>query len=136
MDLITKISILVICVLGAGYAFAKNFKSIKVTDLHKAMNQESEFNGVVLDVRTPKEVASGILKGAIIKNAHSKDIRSFVENLDKTKEYYVYCHSGVRSLAIIKLMKQFNVKGVNINGGISAWKKSGFPVVDKNTSPM
>lgn len=114
-----------------GSLFVKDSKSIKVNDLNKAMNDKNDFKGVVLDVRTPKEVESGILSGAVVKNAFSKEIKEFVKNLDPSRDYYVYCHSGVRSLGVVKLMNNYDIKGINISGGISAWKKAGYPIVDK-----
>ena len=45
-----------------------------------------------------------------------------VENLDKDLNYYVYCHSGVRSVQACQIMKTFGINNVyNLLGGISEW---------------
>ena len=54
-----------------------------------------------------------------------KDPKSFIEeieNLDKDLNYYVYCHSGVRSVQACQIMKTFGINNVyNLLGGISEW---------------
>ncbi|MBR9847494.1 MAG: rhodanese-like domain-containing protein [Algicola sp.] len=85
---------------------------------------EADTNAVVLDVRTPEEVAQGI-----IPNAKHIDIfkgQGFideVEQLDKTKTYFVYCKAGGRSGQACAVMNQlgFN-KTYNLLGGFSEWQ--------------
>lgn len=85
---------------------------------------KADNNAVVLDVRTPEEVAEGI-----IPNAKHIDIfkgQGFIEEiqqLDKTKTYFVYCKAGGRSGQACAVMNQlgFN-KTYNLLGGFSEWK--------------
>mgnify|MGYP006264303443 FL=1 len=45
-----------------------------------------------------------------------------IDNLDKTKNYYVYCHSGVRSVQACQIMASFGFSNLfNLLGGISDW---------------
>ena len=78
---------------------------------------------VLLDVRTLEEVEDGI-----IPNAKHIDIymgQGFIdelEKLDKSKSYYVYCRSGVRSVQACTLMKQLGFETTyNLLGGFSNW---------------
>ena len=78
---------------------------------------------VLLDVRTLEEVEDGI-----IPNAKHIDIymgQGFIdelEKLDKSKNYYVYCRSGVRSVQACTLMKQLGFETTyNLLGGFSNW---------------
>ena len=80
--------------------------------------------GVILDVRTPHEVEEGI-----IPNAQHLDIQnapSFMEGaqeLDKAKNYYVYCRSGGRSAQACMIMESMGFKNTyNLLGGFSEWK--------------
>ena len=46
-----------------------------------------------------------------------------VEELDKSKNYYVYCHSGGRSAQACAVMNQLGfVNTFNLLGGISNWE--------------
>ena len=45
-----------------------------------------------------------------------------MENLNKDLNYYVYCHSGTRSVQACQIMKTFGINNVyNLLGGISEW---------------
>ncbi|WP_053991501.1 rhodanese-like domain-containing protein [Mangrovimonas sp. TPBH4] len=81
-------------------------------------------NAVVLDVRTQDEVD----EEGIIPNAIHIDIykgQGFIyelENLDKSKSYYVYCRSGNRSGQACAIMNQLGFeKTNNLLGGFSEW---------------
>ena len=83
----------------------------------------SDNNSVILDVRTEQEVAEGI-----IPNAKHIDIymgQGFVEaieQLDKSKNYYVYCRSGGRSAQACAVMQQMGFEHTyNLIGGFSEW---------------
>ncbi len=84
---------------------------------------ESGENLEILDVRTPDEFQEGHIPGA-----HNIDIykgQGFLDeinNLDKSKEYFVYCRSGARSAQACALMQQQGIeKSYNLMGGITEW---------------
>ena len=78
---------------------------------------------VLLDVRTLEEVEDGIIPNA--KHIDSYMGQGFIdelEKLDKSKNYYVYCRSGVRSVQACTLMKQLGFETTyNLLGGFSNW---------------
>lgn len=80
-------------------------------------------SGVIIDVRTNEEFESGYIKGAIL--ADIQDPHSFtekVQELDKSKDYYVYCRSGKRSLLACQVMESMGFEKVtNLEGGILSW---------------
>jgi len=79
---------------------------------------------VVLDVRTPEEVADGIIPNAIhIDIFKGQGFIDEVQELDKTKTYFVYCKAGARSGQACAVMNQlgFN-KTYNLLGGFSQWQ--------------
>jgi len=86
--------------------------------------------GQVLDVRTPEEWAEGIINGAIKMNYYDKDFSKQLDKLDKTKPVYVYCKVGGRSGSAAKELEKKGFKLVyNLDGGIKAWDKEGYPKV-------
>ena len=53
---------------------------------------------------------------------HRVSIKDLLENLNKVLNYYVYCHSGIRSVQACQIMKTFGINNVyNLLGGISEW---------------
>lgn len=80
-------------------------------------------NAVILDVRTAEEFANGYIKDAILIDV--QDPQNFTEKvseLDKTKDYYVYCRSGKRSLLACQVMQSMGFSNLtNLEGGILSW---------------
>lgn len=84
---------------------------------------KEDANGIILDVRTEEEVAEGRIPNS--KNLDIYKGQEFVdelEKLDKSKNYYVYCRSGKRSVQAATLMDQMGFeKTYNLLGGYSEW---------------
>ncbi|MCC5923320.1 MAG: rhodanese-like domain-containing protein [Crocinitomicaceae bacterium] len=82
-----------------------------------------EENAVILDVRTPGEWAEGIIAGA--QKLNIMDTQNFVaeiEQMDKSKSYFIYCRSGNRSGQACQIMEQFGFeKTYNLVGGVMEW---------------
>ena len=81
-------------------------------------------NAVILDVRTQEEVDEGHIPNAkVIDIYKGQEFVNELEQLDKSKNYYVYCRSGARSAQACTLMDQmgFN-KTFNLLGGFSQWE--------------
>ena len=81
----------------------------------------------LLDVRTPGEVAEGMVAGAQHINVHDADFgtRAAAE-LDKETPVAVYCKSGGRSARAAQTLVDLGFKTVyNYTGGMSEWKSEG-----------
>jgi phage shock protein E len=92
---------------------------------------EATPDGVVLDVRTPEEVAEGVIAEAKVIDYKNSDFDQQIESLDKEKPYFVYCASGGRSGKTASLMKEKGFKNVySLEGGLTAWKEQGLEVVN------
>ena len=89
---------------------------------------------VILDVRTPEEVAEGHLAGAKNIDVQNELFQQNIEQLDKNKTYLLYCRSGKRTAVAGAKMKAAGFKKVYmLDGGITSWKEKGKPVTnDKN----
>lgn len=89
----------------------------------------SDKSGVIIDLRTPDEVAKGYIKGATFLDWLSKDNEAMVAKLDKNKTYYIYCAAGGRSGDCAAYMEKKGFKRVyNLEKGFSDWKKKGMPI--------
>lgn len=84
---------------------------------------QSEGKALVMDVRTPGEVADGHIKGAaIFADINGSTFQEDIAKLDKSKPYLVYCRSGARSGRAAQMMIDAGFTTVyNLNGGISNW---------------
>jgi rhodanese-related sulfurtransferase len=83
---------------------------------------------VILDVRTPDEVHQGYLKGAVNFDFNAPEFNILITGMDKTKPYFVYCGSGVRSGKAADKMRDLDFQKVYLlDGGIKAWKEEGLP---------
>ena len=80
-------------------------------------------NAVVMDVRTEAEVADGVIVNAIhIDIYKGQGFINEIEDLDKSKSYYVYCRSGNRSGQACKIMEQLGFENAyNLEGGMLQW---------------
>ncbi len=84
---------------------------------------EEDNNSVVLDVRTQGEVDDGIIPNAINIDIYlGQEFIDEIEQLDKTKNYYVYCRSGGRSGQACTIMNQLGFENAyNLIGGFTEW---------------
>ena len=85
---------------------------------------ERDPNAVILDVRTPEECNEGYIPKAInIDIYKGQGFIYAVDELDKTKNYYVYCAAGSRSANACNIMKELDfANAYNLIGGISEWE--------------
>ncbi|MCS4433167.1 rhodanese-like domain-containing protein [Aquiflexum gelatinilyticum] len=87
-------------------------------------------NGIVLDVRTPEEVAQGIIPDAYVIDIYQSGFEEKLQSLPKDKEVYVYCAVGGRSRQAAEiLLNNGFTKVYNLSGGIVDWRRNGFEVV-------
>ena len=99
--------------------------SLEAKDFKQSL--EANPDAVILDVRTPPEVAEGVIPGAINIDYNAPDFSEKISALDKSKHYYVYCMAGVRSSKALDQMKDEGFTSViNLDGGYKSWVKNGY----------
>jgi rhodanese-related sulfurtransferase len=77
---------------------------------------------VVLDVRTPKEVAAGKVAEAVVIDYFGSSFESELGKLDKSKQWLVYCKVGGRSSKAAQQMIDMGFEKVyNLDGGYTSW---------------
>lgn len=103
-----------------------------VTNLEPKLFQEKSTNGIILDVRTPEEVAAGKISGAITMDFQESDFLSKAKELSKDKEIYIYCAVGGRSSKAAEIFIQEGfTKVYHLSGGINAWAEAGLPIAQE-----
>lgn len=108
-------------------------KTFNFTKKHNAMNLsqedwvaqlEADEKAVILDVRTEDEFNDGYIENAV--NIDINKGQAFIyeiEELDKNKNYYVYCRSGARSAKACQIMNELGFENAyNLLGGILDWE--------------
>lgn len=99
-----------------------SYKNVDVTEFNKAIENGKEI--ILLDVRTPEEIADGKVPEAIEYNYYDEDFADKINAMDKDKSYYIYCRSGGRSAKTAQMMIKNGFSEVyNLKGGYTAWSK-------------
>ncbi len=104
-------------------AMEKAFNDINVAEFKELMDDE---NVILLDVRTPAEVANGIIGAPVVLDIRGNptQFKEGIKELDKNKSYLVYCRSGNRSVHACNAMAAIGFKSLyNLKGGIIAWDR-------------
>lgn len=97
---------------------AKGIRTMSTTEV-KALTKDKSKQFV--DVRTPGEYKGRHVKE--FKNIPLNDLGKRMSELDKDKETYVICQSGMRSARAAGILKKAGFSDViNVKGGMSAWQ--------------
>jgi rhodanese-related sulfurtransferase len=82
---------------------------------------------LLVDIRTPAEIAQGAIPDAMPLPMHLIPIR--ISELPKDRDVVLYCRSGARSYqACAYMMQQGYDRVLNLRGGIIAWARHGYPI--------
>ena len=73
----------------------------------------------LLDIRTPEEYELNHIKNA--RNIPLNELRSRLNELDKEKEYIVYCRIGLRGYNAQRILTSYGFKVFNLNGGTTIY---------------
>lgn len=97
--------------------------TVKNIEQQEFITLQKDSNTLVLDVRTPGEIAEGYIKGTqLFIDVNGSNFQDELNKLDKTKTYLVYCRSGARSSRAANAMIEAGFKVVyNLTGGIMGW---------------
>lgn len=114
--------VLVLLLAGAYNYFRSrgNYQSVSGADIAQLKAEHPRL--VLIDVRTPGEIAGGKIKKALEMNVQSGGFAQKIAKLPKDQPYLVYCRSGSRSALACGIMaKQGFEKLYNLRGGYAAW---------------
>ena len=128
-------NLVAVAILNITTAFAEiKIEGVSVTEFQALVIQN---NGIILDVRTPDEVAQGHIAGASILNIYDEDFERKLNLIQKDKPVYVYCRSGGRSSRAAQIMGKNGFSEVyNLEGGMGAWNRANLPTVKPETESV
>jgi rhodanese-related sulfurtransferase len=118
-------------VFMAMFAILLNVSAQKImqknsTELSQILDKDKKI--VVLDVRTPQELAAGHLKGALNIDIYQDNFYSRIDKLDKKATYLVYCRTSNRSTAAVGYMQQNGFKNLyQMMDGFPGWAYNKLP---------
>ena len=113
---------------NASTATSVEIKNLTAEEFDAALKADKD--AVILDVRTPEEVAKGKIPGAINVDFNGANFKKEIKALDKRKKYFVYCAKGGRSIKAVDTMVDLGFKNVtNLEEGFGNWQEKGMPVV-------
>lgn len=108
-------------------SFFASAQSLKLADFDDRL--KSTKNSQLIDVRRPEEFREGHLKGAVNMDVNAADFVKRIAKLDTSRAVFVYCRSGRRSKAALKVFKDAGFTTVyELDGGILSWKAAGRPM--------
>jgi len=82
----------------------------------------------IVDVRSPEEFRDGHLPQAV--NRPIDQLQGTLGKISKEKPCLLYCHSGRRSAAALKILRENGfIQAKHMKGGLSAWQSAGLPVL-------
>ena len=100
------------------------FEDIDITKAKELMEKQPLL--VLVDVRTPEEIAAGKIGNALEIDYSAPDFAQKISELDKNTPYLVYCAAGGRSKSAMEQMKQSGFTHVyNLTDGYNGWAQSG-----------
>ena len=80
-------------------------------------------SAVIIDVRTPAEFNDGRIPESILIDIYNPTFQNKILELDKSKNYYIYCRSGNRSYHAGVFMLSEGFSSVHhLKDGIISWK--------------
>jgi rhodanese-related sulfurtransferase/glyoxylase-like metal-dependent hydrolase (beta-lactamase superfamily II) len=83
---------------------------------------------VVLDVRNPREWASGHLEGSM--NVPLNHLQERIAEIPRDRRIAVHCAGGYRSSIAASILHQYGITNlIEMAGGLAAWQASKLPVI-------
>ncbi len=107
------------------------YKTIEASELQQMMEKQTI---QLVDVRNDAEVATGIVPGAV--HIPLSMVPVLHGQLSSDTALVFYCHSGIRSAqAAAFIASKDHPQVYNLQGGVLAWGRAGYPLVPSNSAP-
>lgn len=128
--LIPVIAILGLLATSCGGTATQQIATISPQQAYQTIqDHQGDSNFELIDVRTLQEYQAGKIADATDIDFYSPDFQQQLSQLDRNKQYLIYCHTGNRSGQTLTIMKNLGFSNVeDISGGIAAWAQAGLPI--------
>ena len=104
------------------FSRTKKYNNLNARDFKNGLESS---DSLLIDVRGPNEIKQGAIPGHKMINVSKPTFKEEVRKLDKSKSYFLYCRSGMRSAHACRIMYDMGFKNLNnLRGGIMAWNRS------------
>ena len=115
-------ALLSISACGSGSADGGGVRTVAAADAVAVLDSR-----VVIDVRSPAEVAEGAITGATVLDFNAGEFEAKIGEFDRNAAYLVYCRSGNRSGQAVAIMKELGFTDVIDAGAFSDLQAAGAP---------
>ena len=124
------ISLLVIILIAAVVLMPTGSLQINHLDAQTFSKDSASKDYSLLDIRTIDEFNAGHIKDAKEIDYYQTQVFSdYLDSLDKTKKYLIYCHTGRRSGLALDIFKQKGFTNVSdLQGGYASWLAANLPI--------
>lgn len=113
--------------VSTGNAQTGSVHNVSVPEFRALM--DSLDGAVVIDLRTPEELAQGKIAGAVVIDFFGPGFEPAIAALDRNKVYLLYCAAGGRSGEAAELMRTMGFRKMyNLESGFNGWIKQKMPV--------
>ncbi len=120
---------LALLVLVSSSALSAEPAAVQTLEAVRFKTLAAEKKGLVLDVRTPGEVAHGKVAGASVIDIFDPKFQQKLALLPRSRPVFVYCASGARSAQAAQTMHELGFSEVyNLAGGVRSWTGAGLPL--------
>lgn len=120
-------SLVLLIMLMGGLSFS--YQSLDVSP-RKFRKLQLKKQGVLIDVRDTAEFNAEHIADAINLPLSSPHFRDYIDELDPSGYYFLYCRLGKKSTSAYQLMHEQGFRHLyNLRGGIEEWKNAGLPVI-------
>lgn len=118
----------------AGFAAENILQGLTTVFVPKDLEGRDKNNTILVDVRSEIEHANGHIEGSI--NIPVDDLRGRLNELDPSKEIWVYCQVGLRGYTASRILQQKGYRVKNLTGGYKTYQMSQFtPKKKDNLTP-
>jgi len=85
---------------------------------------ENDKNSLIIDCRSSFEWEEGVIENSTLLDIFdSQGFMNEANKMDKEKNIFVYCRSGIRSVSACQILESVGFKNTyNLMGGIMSWQ--------------
>jgi len=109
----------------------ENWGMVTVDELAVELSENPDL--IVVDVRTPDEVAEGVVVGENVVSIPLDDFIGLMPEwpTDKDAPIVTYCKAGHRSTMAMSILWSYGYTNIrSLKGGFTAWQEGGYPVAE------